>query len=536
MRRKPVLLLVALLTLSCTTALAQTPIQAVAPTEEDGPLARLLDEGMDLANLGRYLDASLRFSDVVEAAEPGSQVADEGRFQLAVALHKLGLNQSALLQFETIAEGGTQTPYYAETLPYLLAIDRETVGDENVRLRLSEYPVDLYPEELADELNFRVGQHYFFAGSYNDALARLERVGDDDGDFFVRARYLEGVIHVQESKLSNSPETADRQRLVSASTAFKTIINYQNDVGTSPIINKIAAMANLALGRLFFSTRQYQVAVRYYDQVDDEDPNWLQSVFEVSWVYYQLKRYGRALGNLHTLNSPFFEDQYFPESRVLQALILFYNCRYDEANAVIKTFVQDYYPLMTELGDEIRQIPDPNAFYKWLARLSLAEETDFSARFKRIFNAALADRRLRRKFVFTKTLTDELKRLDDLAASNSVAEPFLSTLKGELFAYRDLIIGEAGSLAQARLKRVLRELKQHLAGSLKIKGETLKAQRGVLANTIRAEQAAAATAATGYTVDSEHIEWPFSGEYWRDELGSYLYDIKSECDVNASSQ
>ena len=147
-------------------------------------------------------------------------------------------------------------------------------------------------------------------------------------------------------------------------------------------------MANLALGRLFFSTRQYQVAVRYYDRVAEDDPNWLQSMFEVSWVYFQLKKYGRSLGNLHTLNSPFFSDQYFPESRVLQALILFYNCRYDEANVVIKTFVQDYYPLMTELRDRVNRISaDPNAFYAWLARLSRAEATDFSA-LQANFNAA----------------------------------------------------------------------------------------------------------------------------------------------------
>ena len=29
--------------------------------------------------------------------------------------------------------------------------------------------------------------------------------------------------------------------------------------------------------------------------------------------------------------------------------------------------------------------------------------------------------------------------------------------------------------------------------------------------------------------DDEHVYWPFTGEYWRDELGYYLYTIKSEC-------
>ena len=29
--------------------------------------------------------------------------------------------------------------------------------------------------------------------------------------------------------------------------------------------------------------------------------------------------------------------------------------------------------------------------------------------------------------------------------------------------------------------------------------------------------------------DAEHIYWPFDGEYWRDELGYYLYSIQSQC-------
>ena len=29
--------------------------------------------------------------------------------------------------------------------------------------------------------------------------------------------------------------------------------------------------------------------------------------------------------------------------------------------------------------------------------------------------------------------------------------------------------------------------------------------------------------------DEEHVYWPFQGEYWKDELGSYYYYIRSEC-------
>ncbi len=507
-------------------AVALQPDFVVDPAE----LQVLLKEGLELADDGDHLDAVLRFNDIVNNGDPMWDVVRQARFALAVSLHDLDLFQSALIHLEAIVDSGPDHPKYRKALPYLLSVSRRTVGDSNVRARIADYAPELYPPDEADELHFIVGQYYYSEGSYNDALTRFQQVTPESGEFYVRARYLEGVIHIQESNLGTDPKKIDSERLARAAEAFKAVLRYQRDHGSSEVIDKVAAMSNLALGRLFFSTRQYAQAVRYYDQVDESDPAWLQSMFEVSWVYFQLKNYARALGNLHTLNSPYFADQYFPESRVLQALILFYNCRYDEANVIIKDFVQDYYPLMTELRDEINQIADPNEFYRWLGRLSRAEETEFSGRFKRIFNAALADRKLRRKFVFVKTLNDELAQLDSLSASKRVASPFLDDLKGQLTAYRSLVVGEAGGLAQARLLRVLKELKQHLASALKIKGETLKAQRGVLADSLRAEQAAAAAAHTEIVVDSEHMEWPFVGEYWRDELGSYLYDINSRCD------
>jgi len=499
---------------------------------DSGQAKLLLDEGLALADDDEHLSAALRFDDIVENADPEADGTKAARFALGVSLYELDLFQSALLHFEPIVEAGQDHPKYVPTLNYLLYVARATDADSSVLGRIASYPPEAYPADIRDALHFLVGQHYFSEGALGPALERFDSVTQSDSALFVRARYLAGVIHVQLSRLQVSPTEADAEQLKLAAQAFKAVLRQQRD-DSDDTIDRVAAMATLALGRLFFSTRQYAVAVRYYDKVTQDDDDWLDSLFEVSWVYFQLKNYPRALGNLHTLNSPFFVDQYFPESRVLEALILFYNCRYDDADRVVQAFVQDYYPLMTELKSQIGQFDDPNAFYRWLARLSKGDESEFSGRFTRIFNAALADKKLRRKFFFVTTLNKELRRIQAHAKDRPAAEAFLSTLEAELTGYRGLVVGEAGALAQARLQRVLRELKQHLAGALKIKGETLKARRGVLADSIRAEQAAAAAANTPIVVDPEHMEWPFEGEYWRDELGSYRYDISSRCEAGA---
>jgi outer membrane protein assembly factor BamD (BamD/ComL family) len=523
---------VAFVLLGAPTTLAQTPEEEPVSLEtavlvSDSVLNQWLQQGTNYVDDEQYQLGAIKFSEIVKAADAANPIVQNAQFHLGAALYELRLYQSALSRFEAIVDQGDNHPRYQQTLQYLLRVSRATNSDPSVLIRIADYPIALYPADDADELHFLVGQFYYSEGALADALERFQRVTPRDADFYVRAKFLEGVVLVQQSGLGTEATEVDSEKLVTAGDAFKAILSYKRDKSSSSTIDRTSERAMLALGRLFYSTRQYDVSVKYYDQIGTDSPLWLESLYEVSWVHYQLKNYPRALGNLHTLNSPYFADQYFPESRVLQALILFYNCRYDESDLIVKEFVNDYYPLLQKLQSEINQFADPNAFYFWLAKLARSEDAIFSVRFKRIFNAALEDKKLRRKFDLVAKLNYEVTRIDQLSPESG--KGLLQRLRSDITSYRTLVIGEAGALAQARLLRVLRDLKQHIGGALKIKNETLKARRGDSSDGVLNEQAAAKTAALKLEADSEHIEWPFTGEYWKDELGSYLYDIDSLC-------
>lgn len=498
-------------------------------TVTDAALGKWLTEGTAQLAKEEYLAAAIKFNELVKQGDKQHPIIQEAQYLLGVSLFELGLYQSAFTRFEEIVDQGQAHSRYGKTLTYLLKIARATGNDPSVLLKISEYPPELYLPADADELHFLVGQFFYGEESLAEALTRFQAVTDKDATLFARAKYFEGVINVAQSGLGTE-RNLNADKLTQAADAFKTVLRVQRDRGGTETIDRVAADALLSLGRLFYSTRQYDVAVQYYDQVAVENPHWLEAIYEVSWVQFQLKNYPKALGNLHGVNSPFFASQYFPESRVLQALILFYNCRYDDADTIVKDFVNDYYPLMTQFKAEINQFADPNAFYQWLARLSKARDTEYSLRFQRIFDAALKDKKLRRKFEFVSKLNDEVQKLDKLGGEGA-GRGLIGELKADIESYRSLVIGEAGSLAQARLVRIVKDLQRHLGSALKIKGETLRARRGDISNAAAQEQAAAAAATTEIEADDEHIEWPFEGEYWKDELGSYLYDIKSECEA-----
>ena len=65
---------------------------------------------------------------------------------------------------------------------------------------------------------------------------------------------------------------------------------------------------------------------------------WLEALYEMAWAEYRIGDFERALGNMITLNSPFFQDEYFPESLTVKAIIYYENCRYTEARATLDDF------------------------------------------------------------------------------------------------------------------------------------------------------------------------------------------------------
>jgi len=72
-------------------------------------------------------------------------------------------------------------------------------------------------------------------------------------------------------------------------------------------------LAFMNLARIHFEARQNRAAIHYYGKVERGGDAWLEALYEMAWAEYRIGDYERALGNMITLNSPFFQDEYFPE-------------------------------------------------------------------------------------------------------------------------------------------------------------------------------------------------------------------------------
>ncbi len=500
---------------------------AVVPTEAPSAFTLVLTEGKRLVAQGKFAEAALIFNRVLSEGQESSQYFQEAQYEMGMALFSMQFYVSAFGYFDRVAEAGTSHIRYADTLLWLVRIHREIPGETNTLFRMASYQADSYPIDLAEEISFYVGQYHYYEGNLDAALESLGRVGASRPELFVKALYLKGVVLVR------------RSEPMPAADAFREVLRFAKAAGPFDGREKYREMATLALARVFYSAGfdktnfipgNVETAIKFYDQIPETSNQWLDSLFEKSWAFYQIGNYSRALGNILTVNSPYFEEEYYPEASVLRAVILFKNCRYDEALATIDPFYKEYFEIHKELETVMGGHTDPSDFYQYLASLSKRGGA-YSLKIKKIFNAALADAKLRRLFGFVITISKEIQRLESLR-DNPVSREMGNFLLSDLLAYRSLTMSEAGQLARERLSRVRRELKALLSQSLKVRFECLNAQKGMLEEQVKKLQVSSAgpnAPKEGFNVDNEHIYWVWDGEYWKDELGSYHYPLQSAC-------
>src|SRR5262249_24689729 len=260
------------------------------------------------------------------------------------------------------------------------------------------------------------------------------------------------------------------------------------------------------------------LAIKYMEKLPQDSPDWLNSLFEASWAYYRIKKNSKALGNIHTLNAPYFENQFFPESVILKSQIYFNYCRYDRALEAVAEFNTLCAPVRDDVRRISKQSPDDNgAFYEFTKKIrngsaGLPERTQLMA------TAVLQDRTLLKTFSYVEELDREMKQYEGADKAWKTTRVAGEVLQ-DLTLQKSLAEDTAGSLAGERLVRLDRELTDQRTQSGAVKISILEARIGKKKSEPLGTEVAQDHQEEPIIVDDEHQTWDFSGEYWKDELG-----------------
>lgn len=508
-----------------------------------------LDAAVSLFQEQNYEAAALGFQEILNDRQALEQ-HPQAEYLLAKSLYRMGLYHSSLTVFQRILARGESHKYFATSLEWLFFISHKTTGQSVVLDEIAKYANAQWPEKYRTEFRYLLAKYNFTRGkalldaAYAadgaeasghraeaqksfDETRRLLAMVPRDSQFHPKARYLDGLTLYVQGKFQPAVE------------AFKDVVRALNPKTGAQQDPALREQAFMQLARIHYEHKQNRYALFYYDRVARGGDQWLQSLYESSWAHFRLGEYERALGNMITLHSPFFRDEYFPEALILKSVIYYENCRYPEASQIVEEFNRTYLPLYEELERVLSgTFTTPQDYYDVLADIQKKNRSEqgggeVSQMLERILKLALSDRELKHlndSILELESESDAISSKRDLFRFSDLAK----TLLADLETQRVEVQKKAGFYAKRKLERERRELAALNYRALAIKAEIGTSEKDALEASLAEGKNVTVVKQYRYStaVDDEHVYWPYEGEYWRDELGTYQYTLTKGCKDN----
>lgn len=489
------------------------------------PPSKTLERAIKLYDKKDFFSASIELKKVLDG-ESGDDAKNKQRaeFFMGKTLYQMGFYAGSLAYFDRIVQAGANHTYHAAALKWLAALSRVLPETSGILDKIGTYdPSALNDPSLAsvkDELLFLLGRHYYRKGGDGDfdkAISLFQQV-DRNSDHFIKAKFFEGVTYVR--KYEGKP----------AVDAFKEILiigeerpaQYSQDD-----IDNYRELAQLQMARVFYSTQQFDTSIKYFEKLPQDSADWAESLFEASWAYFMKNLNSKALGNIHTLNAPYFENNFYPEAVLLRAVIYFKYCLYDQAEEAIADFNEKYGPLTKNLQDVVKKYEDNAEFFGYIQKVR-QNKAGLDAVTQRLVMSVLNDKEVLKTFAWVDELDHELKMLQKSDKAWQTTQVAAEVLQ-ELTVQQSVAQADAGKVAKDRVDRLARELGALSRDGVKIQYEILNAKAEKLSAEAVGTRISSSHKEEPIIVDDEHFQWKFNGEYWKDELGFYRFKIRSRC-------
>jgi TolA-binding protein len=512
---------------------------APAGPPAEGPPSEALANALRLYTQERYQEAAVQFQRVVEGETPDAPAnVQKAQFFLGKCLYHLHYYQSALAVFDEISEMQRNHIFFDQTLQWLAQLASQLPEPAGIIDKIGRFGVDQLEQfnnadngDLYNQLLYLMGRSKYNQGEFDKAIELFGKV-DKENKWFVKARFFTGISYVRMRKAQP------------AATSFRDIITALEDGDAEGVDdpNRMRDLAWISLARVYYTAANRTTAegerkvdgvllgnaVEAWTKIEPESEYWLDALFEASWAFFLADEYARALGNVHTLNSPYFTGTFYPEALVLKAVVFFSNCQMQNATAVVQQFHERYDPVKTKLDELLQKYQDNAQFFEFLSKIR-AGQVDLPKDVRGIVQSALSDRAVLANLEYVTLLDDENRNLEKSPAQFK-GSSLGARIQQDVLVAKSFAVDQAGDIAKARYNRLIDEM-QDLSNQVDtVEIETLNYQRGQLSQELQRQQTEAGQSTGGSVfVSPEHNVWPFTGEYWRDELGYYRQEVTYKC-------
>ncbi|WP_408098679.1 hypothetical protein ACJVC5_07135 [Peredibacter sp. HCB2-198] len=426
-----------------------------------------------------------------------------------------------------LVDGG----YYYSVVPwmkdYIVKNDRTLDSEMEGALDQMLYatgvkPFESLPENIlrrsrSGNIRYILAKRLFKQGKNQEALNELNGVGPDHSAFPFVAN-LRGVIY---SHLNDYKD---------AETQFKDCVNAsEKRIGKTKSItqrdqletNRDYCVAGIA--RVQYAQGDYKKSELSYLDIPKESFVWPEILFEEAWNSYYLNNYNRTLGKLVSYKAPVFDFIFKPETEVLKALTYMKMCLYDDA----KKTVDDFYNELLNPSRDLRTfLLSRGKDYRYYYTLMADHESNKPAPLPIVDHILKSIRKDAAYREMKSSLTAAIGEYNLLRkkSGGSMQANLVKNVKTLADEYRTTL----GAYVRAGLVSKYSELYTAFQGMSYIKLETLAQRKERLyeSDTVMNKKRG----------DVKYIErndkqyfWNFNGEFWADELGDYVFALRSEC-------
>jgi hypothetical protein len=286
-------------------------------------------------------------------------------------------------------------------------------------------------------------------------------------------------------------------------------------------MNKDYCIAGIA--RASFAAKKYLDSDLQYLDIPKSSFVWPEILFEEAWNSYYLKNYNRTLGKLVSYKAPVFDFIFNPEIEVLKAQSYMKMCLYDD----VKKTVDEFYAQLMNPAKELRSkvISSGKSYEIYLKLIEDYEHQGFHS--NPLLSVIL--RTIKKDPNYIELREDLNSAMSELQNARNEQNSSLRTLKIKnvkevVSTYLNLI----GGLVRGKLVSKYAEVYRAFQTMSYLKLEVLSLRKQKLYSTDKVE--------TKKRGDVEYIEkndkqyfWTFNTEFWADELGDYVFALRSEC-------
>jgi len=366
-------------------------------------------------------------------------------------------------------------------------------------------------------ISFVIAKKYFFKRDYPNAIVYLRKIGPRSKYFLSAQHHLAGLYQMIGEKEQSDHFISECLKHASKRRKTKQDIIEEK---AEYIFDSCQSMR----ARHWYKFGSNDNAEAAFKKVPLNSYVFPQTLFESSWSYYLKNDFQRAIGKNITFQSPILEDYFIPESELVKTLSYLELCLYEDAIGVMRFFDKE---TKSKVNDFMKEFNLRSGADYPFAKLF----TDKSQRLKlgdNFFNRQLNVIWTRPGFQTIKYYLQRINNEKELIAR--VGTPY--DRKAFALAYRDFLeffndfvkikfVKMAKSII--KINNIFSEIELDVYSSIKYQlyDEKAKVQKKVdepekfyVKNIKR---------------DTRQYYWNFHGEFWADELGSYIPYLDSRC-------